>query len=66
MAQRGDMAQPPATPRVLKVVQRILAQDDEVRVANQTRLRELVQAGHPGLRIFSAHDPVELAAFTDG
>jgi glyoxylase-like metal-dependent hydrolase (beta-lactamase superfamily II) len=62
---RGDMEQPPTTPRVLKVVQRLLAQDDEVRVANQARLRELVQADHPGVRVFSAHDPVELAGFTD-
>lgn len=61
---RGDVTSPPTTPRVLKVVQRLLAQDDAVRVANQERLRELVQADHPGLRIFSAHDPVELAAFT--
>jgi glyoxylase-like metal-dependent hydrolase (beta-lactamase superfamily II) len=62
---RGDVTTPPTTPRVLRVVQRLLAQDDAVRVANQARLRELVRAGHPGLRIFSAHDPVELAAFTD-
>ena len=61
---RGDVASPPTTPRVLRVVQKLLAQDDAVRRANQARLRDLVQAGHPGLRIFSAHDPVELAAFT--
>ncbi|MDO9458229.1 MBL fold metallo-hydrolase [Nocardioides sp.] len=60
---RGDMTDPPTTPRVLRVVQKVLAQDDAVRVANQARLRELVQAGHPELRIFSAHDPVELEAF---
>ncbi|MCW2813613.1 MAG: hypothetical protein JWN84_1068 [Nocardioides sp.] len=62
---RGDLADPPTTPRVLKVVQKVLAQDDELRRANQQRLRELATAEHPGLRIFSAHDPVELAAWTD-
>jgi glyoxylase-like metal-dependent hydrolase (beta-lactamase superfamily II) len=61
---RGDVSTPPATPRVLRVVQKLLAQDDAVRVANQARLRDLVRTDHPGLRIFSAHDPVELAAFT--
>ncbi|WP_246142761.1 MBL fold metallo-hydrolase [Nocardioides rubriscoriae] len=62
---RGDLTRPPTTPRVLRVVQKLLAQDDEVRIANQDRLRDLVQADHPGLRIFSAHDPVEYAAFVD-
>lgn len=60
---RGDMTDPPTTPRVLKVVQKILAQDDGVRRANQDRLRALVQADHPGVRVFSAHDPEEYAAF---
>ena len=62
---RGDLTRPPTTPRVLKVVQRVLAQDDALRVANQERLRELVAADHPGLRVFSAHDPVEYAACAD-
>jgi glyoxylase-like metal-dependent hydrolase (beta-lactamase superfamily II) len=60
---RGDLTSPPTTPRVLKVVQRLLAQDDVVRRANQERLRELVLADHPELTIFSAHDPVEFDAF---
>jgi glyoxylase-like metal-dependent hydrolase (beta-lactamase superfamily II) len=63
---RGDVAEPVATPRVLKVVQKILAQDDAVRRANQERLRELALSDHDGLRIFSAHDPVEYAAFSPG
>jgi glyoxylase-like metal-dependent hydrolase (beta-lactamase superfamily II) len=61
---RGDMTQPPTTPHVFRLVQKVLAQDDAVRVANQERLRELVAADHAGLRIFSAHDPVELESFT--
>ena len=59
-------AAPPSGPRTLRVVQRLLAQDDELRLANRDRLGELVRAGHPGLRVFSAHDPVELAAFVTG
>lgn len=61
---RHDVVDPSTSPRVLRVVQRLLAQDDEVRVANRERLRELVAADVPGVRVFSAHDPVELAAFT--
>ncbi|WP_209020556.1 MBL fold metallo-hydrolase [Nocardioides sp. 1609] len=61
---RDDLAAPPSGPRALRVVQRLLAQDDERRLANRDRLGELVRGGHDGLRVFSAHDPVELAAFT--
>ncbi|WP_212721824.1 MBL fold metallo-hydrolase [Nocardioides dongxiaopingii] len=60
---RGDLAAPTSGPRTLRVVQRLMAQDDELRRANRDRLGELVRAGHDGLRVFSAHDPVELAAF---
>lgn len=60
----GDLTEPLSTPRILKVTQRLLAQDDELRRANRDRLAELVRADHPGVRVFSAHDPVELAAFT--
>ncbi len=59
----GDMTQPPSTPRTLRVVQKILAQDNPTRVANAERLRELVHAGHEGMQVFSAHDPSEYAAF---
>lgn len=60
---RDDLTDPPRTPRVLKVVQKVLAQDDQVRVANQARLRELALARHPGVHLFSAHDPVEFSAY---
>ena len=36
-----------------------------VHLRREQRLRELATSEQPGLRIFSAHDPVELAAFTD-
>lgn len=60
---RGDLTDPVTSPRILRVTQKVLAQDDELRRANQQRLRELVLADHPGVTVFSAHDPVELAAF---
>lgn len=60
---RGDMTQPPTTPRTLRVVQKILAQDDALRVANQERLRTFVAEQHADVTVFSAHDPTEFAAF---
>jgi glyoxylase-like metal-dependent hydrolase (beta-lactamase superfamily II) len=63
---RDDLAVPPATPRMFRLAQRLLAQDDEVRRANQARLREVAAADHPGLTIFSAHDPVELDRLVEG
>lgn len=58
----GDLESPPTTPRKLRIVQRILAQDDTERLANQEHLRELVRTDGTGLTIFSAHDPTEFAA----
>lgn len=59
----GDLAQPPSTPRIFRVVQRILAQDDDARLANQERLRSFI-AEHREVAVFSAHDPLEFAALT--
>ncbi len=61
--RRGDLTDPPSAPRAVRLAQRLLAQDDDVRLAHLARLRELVAADYPGVRVFSAHDPVELAAF---
>lgn len=60
----GDLTEPPTTPRTLRIVQRILAQDDDTRLANQERLRSFV-AEHDDVTVFSAHDPREFAALTD-
>lgn len=60
----GDLTDPLSTPRILRMAQRLLAQDDELRRANRDRLAELVRADHPGVRVFSAHDRGELAALT--
>jgi glyoxylase-like metal-dependent hydrolase (beta-lactamase superfamily II) len=51
----------PWCPSGLALFQRIVAIDDGKRRANQDRLRELAK-GHPEVRVFSAHDPVELEA----
>lgn len=57
----GDLTQPPTTPRTLRIVQRVLAQDDGLRVANQERLRDFV-VEHPEVTVFSAHDAREFDA----
>jgi glyoxylase-like metal-dependent hydrolase (beta-lactamase superfamily II) len=54
----------PVSPRstpVLSAFQRMVATDDRARRANQGRLRDLARRERgAGLRMFSAHDPVEL------
>jgi len=47
----------------LDVFQRLMAIDDRRRRENQERLRQLVLTHEGGVRVFSAHDPDELAAF---
>lgn len=54
----------PSCPLPLRTFQRLVAMDDVARVRNQERLR-LLRRDHPELRLFSAHDPVELARFRD-
>ncbi len=62
----GDLSETTTTPRTLRVVQRILAQDDTARLANQERLGSFA-AEHAGeVTVFSAHDPSELAALAPG
>jgi glyoxylase-like metal-dependent hydrolase (beta-lactamase superfamily II) len=57
-----DPEAPRSTPG-LAFFQRLVAMDDVARRANQVRLRELVRDHGSEVRVFSAHDPVELAAF---
>ena len=58
---RNEMATPPSCPPGLAIFQRLNSADDGRRRANQERLRELkASAGGDGVRIFCAHDPVEL------
>jgi glyoxylase-like metal-dependent hydrolase (beta-lactamase superfamily II) len=53
-----EMRATPWCPPGLALFQQIIAFDDDARRRNQARLRELV-AGHPEVRVFSAHDPSE-------
>ncbi|CAN5481768.1 MBL fold metallo-hydrolase [soil metagenome] len=62
----GDLTDPPTTPRTFRVVQRILAQDDTARLANQERLRTFAADHADDVTVFSAHDPREFAALTAG
>ena len=57
-----DPVSPRSTPG-LAFFQRLVAMDDVARRANQVRLRELVRDHGTEVRVFSAHDPVELQAF---
>jgi glyoxylase-like metal-dependent hydrolase (beta-lactamase superfamily II) len=57
-----DPANPRSTP-ALALFQRLAAIDDGARRSNQARLRALVRDHGREVRVFSAHDPVELQAF---
>ncbi len=57
-----DPALPRSTPG-MALFQRLAAMDDVARRANQRRLRELVRSHGKDVRVFSAHDPVELERF---
>lgn len=57
-----DPVRPTSTPG-LSLFQRLLAVDDRARRANQLRLRELRRDHGGEVRIFCAHDPVELESF---
>jgi glyoxylase-like metal-dependent hydrolase (beta-lactamase superfamily II) len=57
---RGEVASKPSCPAGLRIFQRLVAADDAARVDNQARLRELVATHGHEVRVFCAHDPVEL------
>jgi hypothetical protein len=52
----------PRCPLLLRTFQRLMAIDNEKRLQNQGRLRELVKSHGAEVRLFSAHDPSEFAA----
>lgn len=58
---RGEVADPPRCPPALRIFQRVVADDDAARIRNQERLRELARDRAGEVRLFCAHDPVELA-----
>ena len=64
---RGEVDPSPEklpTPKGIELFQSLAAIDNKLRRANQRRLRDLRRDHSGEVRVFSAHDPVELAAFT--
>ena len=55
-----EVATPPRCPAGMRVFETLMAQDDKVRAANQERLRDLARTKGKEVRLFCAHDPVEL------
>ncbi len=58
---RAEMASPPSCPPALSVFQTAMAADNAARKRNQVRVRELARSHGDEVRVFCAHDPVELA-----
>jgi glyoxylase-like metal-dependent hydrolase (beta-lactamase superfamily II) len=63
---RGEVKTPPHCPPGLAVFQKLMAHDGKKRAANQERLRELARGHGEEVRLFCAHDPVELERDTTG
>jgi glyoxylase-like metal-dependent hydrolase (beta-lactamase superfamily II) len=57
-----DAKSPRCTP-ALAMFQRVIAMDNDARLRNQVRLRELARDHHDEVTVFSAHDPVEFGRF---
>jgi glyoxylase-like metal-dependent hydrolase (beta-lactamase superfamily II) len=57
---RNEMSIPPSCPPALRMFQRMMAADEEARRNNQGRLRELARDHGDEVRLFCAHDAVEL------
>lgn len=60
---RDEMNPAPSCPKGFAFFQQAMAHDNGRRVHNQARLRALKAAHGKEVQLFSAHDPVELAAF---
>ena len=57
---RKEMSMPPSCPPGLGIFQRLMAADEDARKRNQERLRELARDHGDEVRLFCAHDHVEL------
>lgn len=57
---RNEVKTPPSCPPGLGAFQKLMADDAKARTANQERLRELALNHGGEVRLFCAHDPVEL------
>ena len=56
----GEIEATPHCPLPLRAFQKLVAIDDEARLANQGRLRALAADALADVTVFSAHDPDEL------
>jgi glyoxylase-like metal-dependent hydrolase (beta-lactamase superfamily II) len=56
----GEVETPASCPPGLAVFQKLMADDGAARTANLERLRELARSHGDEVRLFCAHDPVEL------
>jgi glyoxylase-like metal-dependent hydrolase (beta-lactamase superfamily II) len=56
----GEVETPPHCPPGLAAFQKLMAHNGKARAANQERLRELARSHGDDVRLFCAHDPVEL------
>ena len=59
---KGEMNEPPTCPAGVLRFQQVAAISERARLQNQAKLRQLRQDNRD-VRVFSAHDPDELAAF---
>lgn len=57
---RGEVATPSSCPPGLRLFQNLVGHDNKARRHNRERLRELAREHGDELRLFCAHDPVEL------
>jgi glyoxylase-like metal-dependent hydrolase (beta-lactamase superfamily II) len=60
---KGEVARPPTCPVGLRVFQTAVAADNEKRIQNQARLRDLAHANRHDVKVFCAHDRDELAMY---
>jgi glyoxylase-like metal-dependent hydrolase (beta-lactamase superfamily II) len=60
---KNEVARPPSCPPGLRVFQTVVAMDNELRLKNQARIRDLALANKGELKVFCAHDRDELAAY---
>lgn len=57
---RNEVRTPPSCPPGIGTFEKLMAADAEARSSNQERLRELARSHGDEVRLFCAHDPVEL------
>ena len=57
---REELASPSSCPPMLRLFQRLTAVDNDARLANRERLRQLAAAHGDTVHLFSSHDPSEL------